>query len=97
MKYSEVSITSKPFNENIADVISAQLGEIGFETFAVEEEKLLAYIPTATLDEDAIDQVIKEFPLEVILTYSIKDIDDKNWNEEWEKITFHLLSLKISV
>ena len=88
MKYSEVSITSKPFNEDIADVISAQLGEIGFETFAVEEEKLLAYIPTTNLDEAAVKQVINEFPLEVVLAYTIKDIEDKNWNEEWEKNYF---------
>jgi ribosomal protein L11 methyltransferase len=61
------------------------LGEIGFESFVRTETGLDAYIPLSGLSLGKVDLLLSEFPLEAEITYSCLEMEDKNWNEEWEK------------
>lgn len=89
MKYFEVTFTAQPCNETITDVLSALAGEIGFESFVECENGVQAYIQQSLFDQEALDNMLTEFPLEgVTLTYSISEPEDKDWNEEWEKNFF---------
>ena len=89
MKYIEVTCTILPYSEAANDVLSALLGEIGFESFVACEEGQKAYIQAATLDEESVKEVIKTFPLpDVAITYTMQEVEEKNWNEEWEKNYF---------
>ena len=89
MKYFEVTFTAQPCNETITDVLSALAGEIGFESFVECENGVQAYIQQSLFDQEALDNMLAEFPLEsVTLTYSISEPEDKDWNEEWEKNFF---------
>ena len=55
MNYKEIKVSFTPFSEIASDVISSMLGEIGFESFIVENEQLLAYITENAFDQNALD------------------------------------------
>ena len=89
MKYLEVTFTTNPCNEIVNDILSGELGEIGFESFVEFQEGEKAYIQEHLFNEDELKDKIENFPLEgVEIKYSIAQVEDKNWNEEWEKNYF---------
>jgi ribosomal protein L11 methyltransferase len=88
MQYIQLQFKCEPNPEALTDVLSAQLGEIGFESFVRTETGLEAYIPLPDLSIEKVDQLLSVFPLEAEITYSCREMEDKNWNEEWEKNYF---------
>ena len=89
MKYLEFIFHTEPCTEVVNDVLSAVLGEVGFESFVEQEGGIAAYIQTALYDEEALKSALDSFPLaDTTLTYTYKEAEDKDWNEEWEKNFF---------
>lgn len=88
MNYIEVKFICKPADDIVNNILSAQLGEIGFESFVDNEDGITAYIQGDLFDSNNIESILADFPLESKITYSHKQIEDKNWNEEWEKNYF---------
>lgn len=88
MNYIEVQLSIEPFEEYISDVLAEELGEIGFESFVPAEEGLIAYIPEEKFNQQALNEVVTDFPLEASIEYKFTQIEQINWNEEWEKNYF---------
>lgn len=89
MRYFEVTLKATSCNETVNDVLSAFLGEIGFESFVEEADGLKAYIQEPLFDEAALKETIANLPIEnVTVSYTFELIEDKDWNEEWEKNYF---------
>ena len=89
MKYFEVTFTTSPCNEIVNDVVSALAGEIGFESFVEWDNGVQAYIQQQLFDEKALEEMVENFPLsDTSITYTVKEAEDKDWNEEWEKNFF---------
>lgn len=89
MKYTEVSFNVSPINETANDIIAALAVELGFESFVESPEGTIGYVPTHQYDEQTLKDTLKDFPLEdTIITFTAKEMEDKNWNEEWEKNFF---------
>lgn len=89
MKYLEFIFHTEPCTEVVNDVLSAVLGEVGFESFVEQEDGIAAYIQTTLYDEEALKSTLDSFPLaDTTLTYTYKEAEDKDWNEEWEKNFF---------
>ena len=89
MKYFEVTFTTSPSNEIVNDVVSALAGEIGFESFVEWDHGVQAYIQQQLFDEKALEDMVENFPLsDTSITYTVKEAEDKDWNEEWEKNFF---------
>ena len=89
MKYFEVTFTTSPCNEIVNDVVSALAGEIGFESFVEWDHGIQAYIQQQLFDEKALEEMVENFPLsDTSITYTVKEAEDKDWNEEWEKNFF---------
>ena len=89
MKYFEVTFTTQPCNETTNDVVSALAGEIGFESFVEWENGVQAYVQQSLFDEEALKEMVTNFPLpDTEISYEIKEAEDKDWNEEWEKNFF---------
>lgn len=89
MKYFEVTFTAQPCNEVINDIISALAGEIGFESFVEWENGVQAYVQQSLFDQEALGNMLANFPIpNTNITYEIKEAEDKDWNEEWEKNFF---------
>ena len=89
MKYFEVTFSVNPCNETVTDVLSALTAEIGFESFVECEGGMTAYVQQSLFDENALKEVIADFPIpDTTITYTITEPEDKDWNEEWEKNFF---------
>lgn len=86
MDYIETNFSINPFNSDNCDILSAILGEIGYESFVETETGLLAYIPVNSYNEDQLPEAfnnVKAFISDI--TFNSTLIKDQNWNQEWEK------------
>jgi ribosomal protein L11 methyltransferase len=82
MSYIELKIiTSSEFS----DILMAELGEIGFETFTEEADGLNAYIIEDQFEKDNLDEILNRYADFFEFSYSINKIEKQNWNAEWEK------------
>lgn len=92
MKYYEVEFiitTPAAQLQDARDLLAAMAGEAGFETFEETAEGLKGYVQTSLFDEAALQQVIEGFPLyETAIEYTIRQAEDKDWNEQWEQEGF---------
>lgn len=87
--YNEVMFTITPANEIAADVLSAMLAEIGFESFVHTETGLTAYAPQNDFDSLALQNVVSDYPLDGYeIKYEVCEIEGEDWNAEWEKNYF---------
>ncbi len=93
MQYNQVLFRCDPFSEPVTDILSAQLAEIGFESFVRGEKALEAYIPLSLFSPEKTQEVLSSFPLEVVIDYSVNTMEEKNWNEEWEKNYFQPIAI----
>jgi len=85
MSYTELKVKIKPYTAETAEILIAQLAELGFESFMESEPNLLAYINTTTLKTLPVDFIgLVGLPEGVIIDYELNAIADKNWNEVWE-------------
>lgn len=74
--------------DTAADVLSAMLADIGYESFVQQGDALAAYIPASEFDRSILDETIQAFPLPAAVTTEIKEIEGVDWNAEWEKNYF---------
>ncbi len=88
MKYLEIHIICKPNTDTVRDVLAASLSDIGFETFVETNNGMLAYVQESLFSENKLAEIIGNFILDAKFSFRIKKIEDKNWNEEWEKNYF---------
>jgi ribosomal protein L11 methyltransferase len=88
MDYNKITIRINPFEEWLRDVLTAQLGEIGYDSFVETETGVEAYIPAARYHEDNLFEVIKSFEEDFTFEVGSEIIKSQNWNEVWEKNYF---------
>lgn len=68
-----------------SDILLAELAELAFDSFVETDEGLSAYIQTADNQTDLLKDIyIFENP-EFKISYHQEEIEQVNWNEEWEK------------
>lgn len=94
MDYNKVTINIIPPEEWLRDVLTAQLGEIGFDSFLETETGVEAFIPTVNYREDNLLEVIKSFEEDFTFEVQSEIIKSQNWNEVWEKNYFKPLVIK---
>lgn len=89
MVYTEVTFTLTPNSETAQDVLVGLAGDIGFDSFMAEDDCLKAYIPRHSYNEAALQELLSSFPLpDTAISYTAQLMEDKDWNEEWEKNFF---------
>ncbi|MCL2414268.1 MAG: 50S ribosomal protein L11 methyltransferase [Bacteroidales bacterium] len=81
MQYSELNIVhhQEPMQ---TEILIAQLGELGFDSFVENSNELSAYIPSENFSENDIFSLVKSSPN--INSFSVKKIEEQNWNSVWE-------------
>lgn len=67
------------------EILVAELGQVGFESFTEQEDGLVAYIQKPEWNETLLKEVQILNSKEVRFTYKTEEIEQVNWNEEWEK------------
>ena len=93
MEYYELSFRYESVadieNNVINDILASELGGIGFESFTSDEEGLTAYIIANNYNVQNLNECLVSFPITGInFNYTKKLIEDRDWNEEWEKNYF---------
>ena len=91
MNYYELTFTyTSPIEVSILnDVLAAELGEIGFESFTENNNGLQGYISDTIYNVEELKEKLASFPLEnVEIRYTESLVESKDWNEEWEKNYF---------
>lgn len=95
MRYIQLSITAYPSSEDVTDILSFYLGNIGYESFVASETGLEAYIPQKYFSEEKLKKVLHFLAIEmndllkdVKVKYEFNLLEEKNWNKEWEKNYF---------
>lgn len=88
MNFIQVDFKIEPYEEYIADILAAELGEMGFDTFIPVENGLQAFVSSDNFNAEILSQLISDFVIEAEIEYEITEIESKNWNEEWEKHYF---------
>lgn len=82
MNYVELTVGVE---SDYTEILMAELGEIGFESFVETDEGLLAYIQEEDFDQSKVDGIVEKYIVLTPLTISSLSLERKNWNEEWEK------------
>lgn len=86
--YIELRVNANPCSEDITDLLAAFLGDIDYESFTPDSDGLTAYIKDSLFDESSVKEVLEEFPIDTLLTYSFQEVKGEDWNQEWEKHYF---------
>lgn len=68
-----------------SEILIAELGEKPFESFIETENGFTAYIQKELWTEDILNDIYLLESIEFIISYTIEEIEQVNWNEEWEK------------
>ena len=67
------------------EILIAELGEVGFESFIETKNGTTAYIQKKDWHETLLEKVQILNSDEFNISYDIEEIDQVNWNSEWEK------------
>ena len=67
------------------EILIAELGYAGFESFVENEEGVIAYIQKEEWNENILNDIYILSSDEFKIDYTFEDIEQTNWNEEWEK------------
>lgn len=68
-----------------SEILIAELGEKSFESFIETETGFSAFVQKDLWTKDILDDIYLLHSPEFIISHTIEEIDQVNWNEEWEK------------
>ena len=68
-----------------SEILVAELEDKAFESFMETEEGISAYVQKELWTEDILNDVSILNNEEFKITYKVEEIEQVNWNEEWEK------------
>jgi len=82
--YIEYNFTVTP-KQPATEILIAELGNVGFESFVENEEGVTAYIQKSDWNSSILEDIFilnsQEFRIEI----TQQEIEQTNWNAEWEK------------
>jgi len=84
MNYLEFQFKIEPL-QPASEILIAELGYAGFESFVENEEGITAYIPVNEFKEDSLEDIHILNSDEFEISYTTSEIEQVNWNSEWEK------------
>ena len=84
-EYIEVAIRIKPFTDEYAEIITAEVSELPYESFTVEDEVLKCYIQKDEYDAQALKVVLSGLEgMGFKMEHSAVLVPAVNWNAVWE-------------
>ena len=69
----------------LAEILVAELGEVGFDTFEDNDAGFCAYTTEEAFDRNAVAEIMSRYEGLGELAFSDRIITRQNWNSEWEK------------
>ena len=85
MDYIAVHIRIEPFREEWAEIVEAEIAELGFDSFMIDEPELNAFIPKEQFSERNLKTMLSAFDsAEFRVTHTVELVKEQNWNAVWE-------------
>ena len=84
-EYIEVSVKITPYSDENAEIVTAEISELPFESFTAEEPYLKCYIQKELYNQQALKVVldgVSDYGMEVEFTSNL--MPAVNWNAVWE-------------
>lgn len=81
-EYIEVTISIEPFSEEAAEIVEAEIAELPYDSFVVEDGCLKAYIQKEDYDARMLRMLLSGMDLKTSFTAAY--IQPENWNADWE-------------
>ena len=82
--YIEYNFTCSP-KEPATEILVAELGNVGFESFVENESGVTAYIQKTDWNAEILADIFVLNSKEFSIDYNQNEVPQTNWNEEWEK------------
>jgi ribosomal protein L11 methyltransferase len=79
MRYLQITIPVA--DPSLQEILIALLPDLGYEGFEQQDSALQAFLPAGSFDVAALEAVLQPYKL----SYSSVSLEERNWNEEWEK------------
>ena len=84
-EYIEVAVRITPFSEVNAEIVTAEISELPFESFSSEDPYLKCYIQKELYDQQALKVVLSGLDgMDFKTEYSAVLVPPVNWNAVWE-------------
>lgn len=84
-EYIEVSVKLTPYSEENAEIVIAELEELPFESFTMEDPYLKCYIGKDSYDPQALKVMLSDLDgMDFTVDFSANLIPPVNWNAVWE-------------
>lgn len=86
MDYIELKCEITPYNEAIAQILIAELGELGYDSFTENEDSIDAYITENLFDLEQVKSINMDYLPEsnFKLNFTTKIVVSQDWNALWE-------------
>ena len=81
-EYIEVSVKLDPFTEEMAEILTAELSDLPFDSFVTEEPFLKCYIQKDAYRPSEVKVVLSGYP--AATGFSAVLVQGQNWNRVWE-------------
>lgn len=82
--YIEYNFTVTP-KEPATEILIAELGNVGFESFIENKNGVIAYIQKVSWNDSILDSIFVLNSNEFLIDYIKSEVAQTNWNAEWEK------------
>lgn len=80
--YLEVDIHNPA---DFTDVLIAELDQLGYDSFEETDSGIKAFVVELDFDEEELKDLQQRYEDLFQFSYSVSELEKKNWNEEWEK------------
>ena len=98
MKYFEAEFVISPLSADATDLLAAIAGEAGFESFEETPTGLKGYVQQQLFDQSALQTALTDFPFDQVdITYTIREAEDRDWNEQWEQEGFEPITVNNTI
>lgn len=84
MRYTEVTFLIEPVDP-WRDILIAELGEQGFDSFEETAHGVKAYVPSDRFQRAELSALHVARDPHVRISHTVRELEPRNWNEEWER------------
>lgn len=82
MYYSRLQVICDP---DYSEILMAEVGEAGFDSFLESENGFEAYVEMENYDKEQLHLIKQKYQKQTSIVFYQDRIQKQNWNEEWEK------------
>jgi ribosomal protein L11 methyltransferase len=72
-------------NAEYRDILTAELADIGFDTFMETDAGLEAFVENENFDAVLLQEIKTKYSAQTSVEFSFDRIEKQNWNDQWEK------------